>query len=120
MCVSARGLHSSHCLRVTGEVTWCNACGCYAQHRLRDLKAPCKGGGDVSGGPRRSQLAALREARHPLNGRKLGATAAVQVAAERARASRKPTAEAVPRLVGALQAPIDRLTAGAFGKLLCY
>ena len=120
MCVCERGLHSSHRLRITGEVVWCNACGCYAQQRLRDLKAPCKGGGDVPGGPRRSQLAALRDGRHPLNGDRLGATAIVQVEAKQARASKIPTAVAVQRLVGSVQAPVNRSIALALGRLLCH
>ena len=57
---------AGHRRAVSGEVVWCQVCGCYADSRARGLTDYCKGKPcDKSGGGRAGQLLYLRNNIHP-------------------------------------------------------
>ena len=81
------------------------------------------GGGDMAGGPRVSQLAALRNGRHPLTGVSLGAASAVFRAAAGPilPASRAAACPAKLQLaVRKSQGLLDKRVAFAVGVLICH
>ena len=65
----------THALLVTGPVTWCRACGAYADARVRSLRCRCAGPPAGPGGSGRTSLRNILAGRHPLSGEHLGATA---------------------------------------------
>ena len=114
-------IHPTHRLRSAGEVLWCDNCGAYGQSRFKDLKEPCRGGDSAAMGPRKGQLTALRDGRHPLTGVKLGGARAVQhcvKAASRSRTRGAIDRDVLLKAVARLQQLANRRTACAFGILL--
>ena len=60
--VNAEGVarRAGHTLMVTGRITWCSRCGCYAESLARGLRRECR-----PDRCRTAQLRRLREGRHP-------------------------------------------------------
>ena len=91
-----------HVLTVSGDVTWCRRCGCYASagkhQRVIGLRERCRG--EEAGLRRLGGLGRLRRGRHPLTNRVLGheelppATVADRQAVEEAGVDRQAVQEA--------------------------
>ena len=65
--------HKSHSMQRTGNLIWCNKCGCYATLRGRGLAKECQPvQKDLCGG-RAQQLRFLVSGRHPKTGQRLAA-----------------------------------------------
>ena len=129
------GLHSSHCLKVTGDFLWCNLCGCYGQQRFKDLRASCKGSQHLKS--KAGQLAKLRKGCHPLTGMPLGkaraASSSVVISKVKPASAAKCRAKRVlsgsrscseggdaRSLVCALARPIYRTLGTCFGKMALH
>ena len=140
--VESRRLHHSHCFKLTGDLVWCDRCGCYGQARFKALKEACRG--SITAKARAGQLAQLRLGRHPITGVDIGkvytrpakkcvllgsgsATGAAAGFHEANRGCRLKrgsrsgglaSAENVEILAKALQKATGRMMGHAFGKLL--
>ena len=61
-----RIIGAGHRRALSGEVVWCQVCGCYSDSRVRGLTDYCRGKPcDKSGGGRAGQLLYLRNNIHP-------------------------------------------------------
>ena len=59
-------ISNSHLLMRTGQIVWCCRCGCYAQRKLRLMKAPCRGVAKNAG--QRYRWGRLERGCHPVTG----------------------------------------------------
>ena len=118
--VQSKQLHSSHSMRITGNLLWCNNCGCYGQARFKALKEDCRGGATARA--RAGQLAQLRLGRHPLSGEPLGKvlTSAIRVTKPGAagRGGATTSAGDLEKFVHALQRPVGRVLGTALGCMV--
>ena len=118
--VQSKKLHSSHSMRLTGDMLWCSNCGCYGQTRFKALKKVCRGNATASA--RVGQLARLRLGRHPATGEPIGQV--VTSASRGHRLSKESgsgnmaSAIDVETLVRALQRATGRMLGHALGKLI--
>ena len=117
----SKQLHSSHCLRLTGSLIWCNHCGCYGQARFKALQQACRG--NETAKARAGQLARLRLGRHPITGDDLGKVFAdgadakqLDLLGSRSEVGSIPTG-AGKRLHDALCRPVLRALGLALGRL---
>ena len=128
--VRSKALHLSHCLRLHGDLVWCNHCGSYSQERFKALKASCPGSQHQKS--KAGQLAQLRRGRHPLTGAIIGKAEATDANRAKAlswtepepkrvcdRRSISSTLDGATRaLVVALSRPVCRVVGQALGKLV--
>ena len=118
--VRKKQLHHSHCFRLSGDLLWCNNCGCYGQARFKALKESCRG--DATAKARAGQLARLRLGQHPETGEDIAKVVTrkprAKETAKRSRSERVGTSAGdAERLLSALQRPVLRSMGSAFGRL---
>ena len=118
--VQSKQVHASHSMRITGDLLWCNNCGCYGQSRFKALKETCRGAGTAKA--RAGQLSQLRLGRHPLSGKPIGKvlTGSIRVnnLCAACRSGTTTSAGDVVKLVHALQRPVGRVLGTALGAIM--